>query len=173
MKKLEPNSLEARLKEAALNFIRQHPEFNFWQEKLYGIYRGGQLFHVLGLPSNHGYERSSLSQKLRNFDFDFNSFTIRFDKETPWGELAFIATLKENCEWDDVVTEAWRHVARPNPHNLTDNALKLLQWARSEKNTQKTIKENTLGKQAVLRGSNSYHHIPDYLREIQRKADPL
>ena len=74
--------------------------------------------------------------------------------------------LKDGYEWDDVIKEAWTGFENENPWFLTDNALKVLKWIESPKNTRDFVPENRIGSQAFLLGTGSYSRIGSYVKEI-------
>jgi hypothetical protein len=77
---------------------------------------------------------------------------------------------KDGCEWGDVIVDAWTGVENLNPWLLTDNALKILKWAQSPKNTGGFVSEKLIGAQACLLGVGSYSRIESYGREISLKT---
>jgi len=78
--------------------------------------------------------------------------------------------IKAGFQWRNVSEEPWKCTAVPNPDFLTDNAAKLLQWVRSEKNTREFTDQNKIGRQSKLRGS--YDQIRNLFKEIQAKVQP-
>jgi hypothetical protein len=78
--------------------------------------------------------------------------------------------LKDGYEWDDVIKDAWAGFESENPWFLTDNALKVLKWIKSPKNTGDFVLENRIGSQASLLGTGSYSRIGSYVKEICLKT---
>jgi hypothetical protein len=77
---------------------------------------------------------------------------------------------KDGYEWGDVIVDAWTGVENVNPWLLTDNALKILKWIQSPKNTGGFVSEKLIGSQACLLGAGSYSRIECYGREISVKT---
>jgi hypothetical protein len=77
---------------------------------------------------------------------------------------------KDGYEWGDVIVDAWTGVENVNPWLLTDNALKILKWIQSPKNTGGFVSEKLIGSQACLLGVGSYSRIECYGREISLKT---
>jgi hypothetical protein len=78
--------------------------------------------------------------------------------------------LKDGYEWGDVIVDAWTGVENVHPWLLTDNALKILKWIQSPKNTGGFVSEKLIGSQACLLGAGSYSRIECYGREISVKT---
>jgi hypothetical protein len=161
------DTLKNLVQAAALNLIRQTSKINFWADSFSESLGEHSLARWLKLPTNHDYQTRSLVAAVKLGGKEYHSFEVEVKQKE--NVLEVIVKLKEEFEWRDAWKEAWKYAAKPNPYFLTDNALKLFNWLKSGKYDGKQIEENMLGRRANLRGS--YHHIHDYLTEIQGKAD--
>ncbi|PYV63621.1 MAG: hypothetical protein DMG97_37180 [Acidobacteria bacterium] len=158
--------------EAILNRIRQTSSIDFWADSLSWEFNQWSLASLLKLPKEHGRSMKSLLSEFMKVRKEYDSFTV----ETRTGvsrdpdSLQLSIRIKDGFEWRDVWEEAWKSTDVPSPHFLTDNAAKLLQWVRSEKNSREFTDQNKIGRQANLRGS--YQEIADLFKEIQAKVKP-
>jgi hypothetical protein len=167
---LDPTKLDILknlVQEAALNIIRQTSKINFWADSLSESLGEHSLARWLKVPTDQNYQSHSMVAAIRHGGKEYHSFEIEVRQKEDILEV--IVKLKEEFEWRDAWEEAWKLAGRPNTYFLTDNALKLFNWLKSGKYDGKHIDENMLGRRANLRGP--YHHIHDYLTEIQAKAD--
>lgn len=160
------------VQQAALDLVRQKSDIDFWKDSLSVSLSESRLAAWLGLPKDHSFQIRSLVAAIKRGGKSYRSFVIKVNEETKDNchVLVVSAVLNADSEWRNAWEEAWSLSPEPNPHCLTDNALKLYRWLKSPKFDGQPIDENSLGRRANLRGS--YHHIPDYLTEIQVKADP-
>jgi len=166
-------ALRERFKEAALEFIRQEARIDFWKPEIGEAIESYGLGRFLGFKPDEGPNREVALKRVGGFEWEsFRSFSIvtAVVDEYPRPKLHMTIKLKAGAEWSEAVNEAWQTSPNPNPHFLTDNACKLLKWARSEKNPHEPVAANKIGRQACLRGT--YWHIKYHFREIQLKADP-
>ena len=158
-------------REAVLNRIRQASRIDFWEETMDWRLSPREIPAFLGLKKGHGYSPRALCAGLKKAKSSYDSFSIEVTTKTDEKGIEVCVRLKDGCEWQNVWEEAWRTVPTPNEHCLSDNAVKLLRWARSGKNTGEPIDQDRIMRQAQLRGH--YLEIRDCFREIQVKAEPL
>ena len=158
--------------DAILSHIRQISKINFWADSLEFNLNEWDLASLLGLPKDHGRSAKTLIAMFKKARRDYDSFAVdvRTGETRDPNSVQISIRVKDGFEWHDVWEEAWRFAQTPNPHCLTDNALKLLRWVRSEKNTGELTEKNKIGRQANLRGS--YRDLEDYFKEIQAKVQP-
>src|SRR4029077_4475964 len=107
----------------------------------------------------------NVRKEYRTFVVDVKEAKDRYDQS----HLVVAVTLREGYEWKDAWEEAWTFAENPNPHCLSDNALRLSSWAKGPKNTGKMTDRRKIGAQARLR--RTYRDMEDHLREIRLKAD--
>ncbi len=164
--------LPQKLEQSVLNEIRTYSFVEFWKDSIVIHFNENEFASLGGLPKSEPLELERRIHALDGCSKDFKTFTLSVNSTERWRLPGVIVRVKDGFEWDDVIREAWGYAEHHNPHYLTDNALRLWEWAKSAKNTGAAINRSTLGRSATLRGSNSYYHIPSYLIEIQQKADP-
>ncbi|HKQ37956.1 MAG TPA: hypothetical protein VJ063_07745 [Verrucomicrobiae bacterium] len=165
-------SLDHLIQERILDLLRQAIAINFWSDAIGETVGEASITSWLKLPEIHAFRSNTLVKALLNTRKEYAAFSVEitktYEREQP--RLSIKIRLKEGFEWHNAWEEAWGFAASPNPHCLSDNALKLWQWARSPKNTGEAIDRNRVGRQARLRGS--YYNIKELFREIQVKAEP-
>ena len=168
----DDNGQAPQVTDAVLNQIRQISKIDFWADSLEFNLSEWDLASLLGLPKDHGRSAKSLIAMFKKARMDYDSFTVdvRTGEAREPNSAQISIRVKDGFEWRDVWKEAWKFAQTPNPHCLTDNALKLLRWVRSEKNTGELTEKNKIGRQANLRGS--YRDLEDYFKEIQAKVQP-
>jgi hypothetical protein len=158
-------------KEAVLNRIRQESRIDFWEDIMAWRLMAQEIPKFLGLKDGHGHSPTTLCAALKKAKARYDSFSVAVESEADGKEINVLIKLKEGAEWRSVWEEAWQLAATPNEHCLSDNAVKLLRWARSDKNTGEPIEQDRIMRQAQLRGA--YLQVRDCFREIQVKAEPL
>jgi hypothetical protein len=148
--------------EAALDKVRQTSCIPFWTGS-HEVTPHEQLSKLfLETRSNDRKVRQILEKATDRASH--NSFDMEFRDESrnQYGHTVsdtLWIVLKEGYEWDDVIKDAWAGFKSENPWFLTDNALKVLKWIESEKNTGDFVPENRIGSQAYLLGTGSYSRI--------------
>src|SRR6266404_4017024 len=159
---------------AVLDIIRQATRIDFWREKISACVRPDGLARWLGLDGEAKVAEGKLVNVMKNVRKEYQSFRVSVgDTRDQWDQssvrLLIEICLREGHEWKDAWEEAWTFAEYPNPHCLSDNALRLYQWAKGPKNTGNMTDRRKIGAQARLR--KTYDNIEDHLREIRLKAD--
>lgn len=160
---------------AVLDMLRQAPELDFWRGQVSRKIYHCDLRRQLDLPKNLAASEAAMLAALKKVRKEYRTFKVTIT-ETPDREAGRLdgyqcitLTLADGCEWSDAVKESWSLAANPNPHDLTDNGLRLYLWAKGPKNQGVLTESNRIGAQARLRGT--YGRIVTHLQEIQHKAD--
>ena len=155
--------------------IRQNWQIDFWEESVSEEIYPSDLAQWLKLDDGVNVTKEQLVRAVKNIRKDYRSFYVSVKEKTdhynpPSLKLSVDVYVRDGFEWKDVWEEAWSFSEKPNPHCLSDNALRLYQWAKSVKNTGQMMEQNKIGKQASLR--RTFYYIEQHLQEIQLKADP-
>lgn len=169
----EPD-LRKATERAVLDMIRQAVKIDFWVDKISeGVYPVG-LSRWLGMDGAVKVPEGRLLSAVKNTRKEYRCFQVRVEETKERYDqldlrLMIQIRLREGHEWKDAWEEAWTFVDKPNPHCLSDNALRLWVWAKGAKNTGKMTDRRKIGAQAKLR--KTYNHMEDHLREVRLKAD--
>jgi hypothetical protein len=151
-----------------LDLIRQATRIDFWRESISRELYPGNLAVWLGV----GAAESTLERAVKDVRKEYSTFRVEVkDERDRYGQqyLRIKIVLREGCEWRSAWEEAWACSKNPNPHCLSNNALRLYLWAKGPKNTGELTERRKIGAQARLR--RTYDDIEDHLREIRLKAD--
>ena len=148
---------------AVLDMIRQATRIDFWQESISECVYPSGLAGWLKLEKGMNVADGKLHKTLKNFREEYKTFLVevkeakdRYDQ----AHLVIKISLREGCEWKDAWEEAWTFAENPNPHRLSDNALRLYLWAKGSKNTGKMTDRRKIGAQARLRKTYDNHRGP-------------
>lgn len=122
----------------------------------------------LGLEAAEG----TLQRAVKEVRKEYQTFLVEVrdarDRDgRPCFQIGII--LRPGNEWKNAWEEAWTCSRNPNPHCLSNNALRLYLWAKGPKNTGELTEQRKIEAQARLR--RTYNDIVDHLREIRLKAD--
>jgi len=175
IKKSNAEDLLIVAERAVLDMLRQAPKIDFWKDSISEVANLYGLSRWIGQKKEAQFTEGQILRAIKHVPKDFQSFRVHV-KETPdkyrpsVTNISIEIILRDGCEWKDAWEEAWSFHEMPNPHCLTDNALRLLKWAQGPKNTGTLIDWKKVGAQAGLR--KNYYHINDHLTEIRLKADP-
>jgi hypothetical protein len=162
------------VQQAVLDVIRQAGGIDFWVSQLLRTFASYELNSEISVTDqrfNNATFRAALKAMRKSYDTFEVSWTEKAAEYDP-DRISFTIEIKlhDYSEWKDAVREAWGFSETPNQHGLSDNALKLYQWAKGPKYTDGWIQRNSIGAQAGLR--KSYFYMDRHLEEIQAKADP-
>ncbi len=166
--------LSRAAEQAVLDIIRQARRIDFWEGTISECHRPCWLAEWLGLEEGVRVPEGRLVSLLKSGRKEYRTFQVKVeetkDRYNPSELLLSVEIgLREDYEWKDAWEEAWTFADHPNPHCLSDNALRLYQWAKGPKNTGKMTERRRIGAQARLR--KTYFYMEDHLREIRLKAD--
>lgn len=161
--------------QAVLNLLRQAKKLDFWKESISEQFRSWELQKWLGIPEESKLTEAKLLSQLKKARKDYRAFQVAIDetKSSTNPNVTVVSielSLRPGYEWRDACEEAWSLVSNPNAACLSDNALRLYDWAKGPKNTGKMTERRKIGAQARLR--KTYDEIEAHLREIRAKADP-
>jgi hypothetical protein len=159
---------------AVLDIIRQATRIDFWREKISTCKYPAELSRWLRLDEGSKITDGKLLSVIKNVREEYRSFTVKVGEakerhEESDRQLVVEICLREGYEWKDAWEEAWTFAENPNPHCLSDNAMRLFAWAKGPKNTGKMTERRKIGAQAGL--PRTYDDIEQHLREIRLKAD--
>ena len=159
--------------EAALEKVRQTSFIPFWTGS-YEVTPDEQLRKLFSKArANDRRVRQMLEKAAEKASRDSFDMQFRPESRNRFGHNVsdtLWIVLKDGYEWDDVIKDAWAGFESENPWFLTDNALKVLKWIESPKNTGDFVPENRIGSQAYLLGTGSYSRIGSYVKEICLKT---
>lgn len=170
----QESDLPQAVERAVLDIIRQATRIDFWRETISECHQPCWLADWLGLEEGVKVSEARLLSLLKNSRKEYRSFQVKVvqtkDRYNPCETAVSVEIgLREGYEWKDAWEEAGTFAENPNPHCLSDNALRLYQWAKGPKNTGTMTDRRKIGAQARLR--KTYSDIEDHLREIRLKAD--
>ncbi len=172
----EPRTkIDIFVERALLDMLRQATKIDFWNPVISVCHRTWSLAGWLKLDLGNNAPESQQLNAVKRARKDYHSFQVRIEEirdryNQDDFQLSVSICLRDGFEWKDAWEEAWSLAEKPNPHSLSDNALRLYQWAKGPKNTGRMMEMRKIGAQAGLR--HTYDHIEEHLREIQLKVDP-
>jgi hypothetical protein len=162
-----PRLTIAQLRHAAeavlLDVIRQKPHLHFTMAQVSEYIEVKKVRKAVDMAKDDERElRPILETAAANLNKRLKTFRVGVESSQ------LIASLNEDAEWSEAISEAWSYVDKPNEFGLSNPGLSLLEYIRSGDLKAEFVLERSISYKMGLNGRERC--IEPYLREVRRKA---